>query len=271
MRELGRGADAAVGFVETHFQFAQRLVEQRRRHCAAVRDRRRSLRDSRAQGRVLFFDVVALAVISRRHLRHEVEKTGHAMARGLRKIRAAEKWRLIRHQKHRQRPAAVAPRQERVRRLINLVEIGTLFAVDFDIDEEFVHHRGDRRVLERLVRHHVTPVARRIADRQQYRLVLLARGGERLCRPTDTNRPGLSACCCRYGLVCRASRFDIRRSGKCAEFTPAARSSCGQDCRDGRRYSMRSIERTLISRTALARQICKVISLPAAPLAHKAW
>lgn len=47
------------------------------------------------------------------------------------------------------------------------VHVGALLAVHLDVDEVFVHVRGDGFVLEALVRHDVTPVARRVADRQQ--------------------------------------------------------------------------------------------------------
>jgi hypothetical protein len=70
-----------------------------------------------------------------------------------------------------------------VRGLIDLIEVGPLFAVDLDVDESGVHRRGDLRILERFVRHHVAPVARRIADRQQYRSPFAARERERLVIP----------------------------------------------------------------------------------------
>ncbi len=56
--------------------------------------------------------------------------------------------------------------------LVDLVEVGAFLAVDLDVDEQAVHCRRGRRVLEGLVRHHVAPVARGITDRQQDRLVL---------------------------------------------------------------------------------------------------
>src|SRR5207249_3562608 len=62
-------------------------------------------------------------------------------------------------------------------------EVGTLLAVDLDAHEALVHQRGRGLVLERLVFHHVTPVARRVADREQDRPVLFARARERLVAP----------------------------------------------------------------------------------------
>ena len=63
--------------------------------------------------------------------------------------------------------------------LVELVEIRPLLAIDLDVDEVLVHQGGDRGILEALVRHHVAPVAGRIADRQKDRLVVGARRGER--------------------------------------------------------------------------------------------
>jgi len=42
-----------------------------------------------------------------------------------------------------------------MRGLVDLVEVGPLLAIDLDVDEEPVHHLGDARVLEALVRHDV--------------------------------------------------------------------------------------------------------------------
>ena len=68
------------------------------------------------------------------------------------------------------RPAAVLAHQVQ-RRHVDLVDVGPLFAVDLDVDEQVVHHRRGGVVLEALVRHHVAPVAGGIADREQDRLV----------------------------------------------------------------------------------------------------
>ncbi len=67
--------------------------------------------------------------------------------------------------------------------LVDLVEIGTLFAVHLDIDEVFVHHGGDGFILERFVRHHMAPVAGGIADGKQDGFVLIARELQRLGTP----------------------------------------------------------------------------------------
>jgi hypothetical protein len=68
-------------------------------------------------------------------------------------------------------------------RLVDLVEVGALFAVDLDVDEQVVHEPRRRLVLERLVRHDVAPVTGGVADRKQDRLARLARFVERFVAP----------------------------------------------------------------------------------------
>ena len=72
------------------------------------------------------------------------------------------------------RPAALAG--HRLHRLhVDRVDVGPLLAVDLDADEVLVHVGRGLRVLEGLALHHVAPVAGRVADREQDRLVLAPR------------------------------------------------------------------------------------------------
>ena len=64
-------------------------------------------------------------------------------------------------------------------------------------------------VLERLVLHHVAPVARAVADRDEQRPVFALRARERLARPTDTSPRG---CAC-AGADRRSSRPRAGSSG----------------------------------------------------------
>ena len=141
------------------------------------------LASASVEPRGLLGDRGALLAIRGGDARQEIDESGQPVAGVLRKIGAAEERLAGGRQEHRQRPAAGAAREQRVRRLVDLVEVRPLLAVDLDVDEELVHHRGDRRVLERLVRHHVAPVAGRVADRQQHRLVLAPRALQRLGAP----------------------------------------------------------------------------------------
>ncbi len=107
-----------------------------------------------------------------------------AMARGIGKVRAAEKGHVVAGtQEHGERPAAAAAGEHLVRRLVDLVEVRALLAIDLDVDEQLVHHRRDFGILERLVRHDVAPVAGRVADREQDRPVLLPRQSKRVLTP----------------------------------------------------------------------------------------
>jgi len=54
------------------------------------------------------------------------------------------------------------------RRHVDLIDVGPLLAIHFDIDEQLVHHLRGRFILEALMRHHVTPVTSGITDREQY-------------------------------------------------------------------------------------------------------
>ena len=56
-------------------------------------------------------------------------------------------------------------------------------AVDFDVDEQLVHHRRGRLVLEALVGHDVAPMAGGVSDRQQDRPIAALGLGERFGPP----------------------------------------------------------------------------------------
>ena len=112
---------------------------------------------------------------------HLVE-AGHAAAQPRRPVRAAEERLPLGRQEHRQRPAALAGHHLH-RFHVDLVQVGTLLAVHLDPDEVLVQQPGDLRVLEALVGHHVAPVAGRVADRQEDRLLLGLGGLQRLRTP----------------------------------------------------------------------------------------
>jgi hypothetical protein len=66
---------------------------------------------------------------------------------------------------------------------VDLVDVGPLLAVDLDAHEQLVHQRRGLGVLERLVLHHVAPVARAVADRDEQRAVFALCARERLRAP----------------------------------------------------------------------------------------
>jgi hypothetical protein len=57
------------------------------------------------------------------------------------------------------------------RRHVDLIDIRAFLAVDFDVHKQIVHHARSRVVLETFMRHDVTPVAGRIAHREQNGLI----------------------------------------------------------------------------------------------------
>ena len=98
-------------------------------------------------------------------------EAGHARPVGLRVVGAGVERAPLGGEEHRHRPAAV-PGHGLDRVHVDAVQVGPLLAVDLDADEALVHLGGRLGVLERLMGHHVAPVAGRVADREQDRLVL---------------------------------------------------------------------------------------------------
>ena len=109
----------------------------------------------------------------------DVRKGGHSAAGGRGEISPAEKGDAVRGKKHGQRPSAGSAGEEVMRGLIDAVQVGALFAVHFDVDEEFVHHLGDFGVGEGFARHHMAPVAGGVSDGEQDRAVLAFGFGQR--------------------------------------------------------------------------------------------
>ena len=104
------------------------------------------------------------------------------MARFGRVIRAAEERLARRREKHGHGPASVA-RQRDDGVHVHRVDVRPLLAVDLDRDEALVHQRSGLLVLERLVRHDVTPVAGRVAHGEKDRSVFFTRARECLFSP----------------------------------------------------------------------------------------
>ena len=125
---------------------------------------------------------LAARAIRVRHRAQQVLEARPAEPRLRGEVRAEEVRPAIGQAKRRQRPAAaLAHHLDRVH--VDRVDVGPLLAVDLDVDEQLVHQLRDRRVLEALVRHHMAPVARRVADRHEHRLVGALRLRERGLAP----------------------------------------------------------------------------------------
>jgi hypothetical protein len=66
---------------------------------------------------------------------------------------------------------------------VDRVHVRALFPVDLDVHEALVHQLRGLGILERLVCHHVAPVARRVPDGEEHGLVLGAGELEGLLTP----------------------------------------------------------------------------------------
>ncbi len=136
MREFRRAAQTPMHFVETGAQIRSRSGYRRSvERDFAVRRRQRAAHELE-QGFVLLIDLRTLAAIDLRDLLEQRPESRQAVTRGFRKVGAAEERLLPRGEKHRQRPAAGALRQHVMRGLVDLVEVGPLFAIDLDVDEQ---------------------------------------------------------------------------------------------------------------------------------------
>ena len=130
----------------------------------------------------------------------------------LREVGAAEERPAVGRQEHRHRPAALAGHGlHRVH--VDGVDVGPLLAVDLDVTNSSFMTAATSCVLERLVGHHVAPVAGRVADRQQDRLVLARGPGERLVAPR-VPVDGVVGVLAEVGLVSSARRFMGEPTGR---------------------------------------------------------
>ena len=131
-------------------------------------------------------DLVAFLAPDARDLLEDVDEPRPSPARRRREVGAAVERLQRRREPHAHRPPAGSGRRLHERH-VDAIDVRPLFAIDLDRDEVAIEHVGHLRVLEALVLHHVAPVAGRIADRQEDRLVLAACFVERRRPPRDTS------------------------------------------------------------------------------------
>src|SRR5581483_1323383 len=130
----------------------------------------------------LLSDVVSPFLVDVRDRDEDLAKGREPVPRLGRVVRAAEERRAVRGEEDGHRPAALTGEgDDRVH--VQRIDVRTFLAVDLDADEQVVHKPGRFVVLERLVLHHVAPVACGVADGEEHRLVLFARARERLVAP----------------------------------------------------------------------------------------
>jgi hypothetical protein len=135
------------------------------RHGAGFSRRRGELLHQRG---AIGLDLLRLFAEQPRDLAQHVDEGRLAVTRRLGKVGAAPDRLAGGRQKHGQRPAAMFPKMMQ-RRHVDLIDVGPLLAIDFDVDEQLVHHARGSVILKTLMRHDVAPMTRRIADREQDR------------------------------------------------------------------------------------------------------
>ena len=182
VRELRRAAPAAERRLERRAGRTRRSREELVGQRLERRAERRRLTDRLDELRGRARHVVApLAPRLGDRLEH-LPEARQPVPRLRRVVGAAVERLAGRRQEDRHRPAAVAGhRDDRLH--VDGVEVGTLLAIDLHAHVVLVHHGRGRGVLERLVLHHVAPVAGRVPDREEDRPVLLARPRQRLVAP----------------------------------------------------------------------------------------
>jgi hypothetical protein len=181
-RELRRRAEAAEGRLVVAGQVALRRVEQRRAQLGVARGQPGRAAERADEPAGLGFEVAPPVPPRLGDRLQELPEARHPMPRLGREVRAGVEGPAVGRQEDRRRPATVAGRRHaRVHR--HRIDVRALLAVDLDVDEQVVHQRRRRGVGERLVLHHVTPVARAVPDGDQERPVRFAGERKRLVAP----------------------------------------------------------------------------------------
>ena len=143
-------------------------LEWRRRELAVgARRRRVELGERRHQRLVLPVQLGGVLAVIRCDAQQHVLERRQSVARLLGEIGAAEERPLVVvSEKHGERPAAAALRQQLLRDLVDAVDVGPLFAVDLDVDEVVVEDPRGGLVLETLSFEDTTPMAGVVAYAQ---------------------------------------------------------------------------------------------------------
>jgi len=169
--KLGANPESTVVIVESGQQFAIGFTQEARaRRRFSPRQIQSAFNFSSNVGR-LRHDFMPTITIS---IGYGVENRGkprNTLTFCGREIRARKKWLLLGRQKYRERPAAITT-HELHDELINVIEVGAFFPIDFDVHERLVHAPGNLRILERFTLHHVTPVTSGVSNRQEDWFVL---------------------------------------------------------------------------------------------------
>ncbi len=182
LRELGSPAEPAPSCVERLSERGHRVLQQLGgQRFSRLREPLRAA-DRLGHPARLLHDLVAPIGPRLRDAFQHLAEGGHAVGGLLRVVRAGEEGAAVWGEERRQGPPPVT-----VHRLhgvhVDAVDVGPLLAVDLDRYEPFVHEGRRRLILEGLTLHHVTPVAGRVADRQEDRSALGSSTLQRLLAP----------------------------------------------------------------------------------------
>ena len=169
-RKLGRSREAAVSPVKTGGQLIEGQVEAGGRHFAGARREgvhgRQALHDVRTPS----FNLLFLFSIGLGEGQTEPPEAGASEAVLRREIGPPVKRDLIGSQKHGHGPAAASGGHLNVIH-VEGIQVGPFLSIDLDVHEVGVHDFGDGFIFERLPLHDMAPVASRITDAEQNRLV----------------------------------------------------------------------------------------------------
>ena len=182
LRELGLKPETAVLTVELRRQVRERPVHHvRRERLHAARPCRRLPHVGQQLFRSLDYLRPVVPVRRCDGLQHPRKRRQAPAVLGREVGTAVERLAVRRHE-HRHRPAPLA-RHRLDRAHVDRVHVGPLLPVDLYVHEILVHCPRDVLVLEGLALHHVAPVARRVADAQHHRPVLLLGASKGLVAP----------------------------------------------------------------------------------------
>ena len=178
-RELRRIAETPSAPVEGLLELPTRLIEGAGVGASpatlASREHRQPVHDPSRRAD----DMFALLAPGPANLREDVPEPRTSKLIGRREIGAPVERPQFRRQPDAHRPATGAGRGLHERH-VDAIDIGTLLTIHLHRDEIAVEEHRRRGILERLVLHHVAPVARGVADGQKDRARAPARLGE--CR-----------------------------------------------------------------------------------------
>ena len=180
-RELGGTAEATAHLVELPLQLGAGLVQARDGDLAG---QPRGVPLSQLTADVVGAGQHLVATVppgGGDGVQHLAER-GHAVPGTGREVGARVERATVRGEEHTHRPTTLAG-QRLGRGHEHRVDVRPLLPVHLDRDEVGVQLVGPGRILERLVRHHVTPVAGRVPHRQEHRYVSAFRLRERLVAP----------------------------------------------------------------------------------------